>query len=296
MSRMFYNIRTYVDGINLRSLGRLDKLLGPFYQNDLESGRYTKAEIRCFIQYFYFHFYKVRAIANTPFCLCGSDESCEEITNELTYLLLDVYGEMDIHDPKIHIRCGKHLPDGILDKTARMIRAGQNSILYINDEIVFESMRKIGIKEEHLVNYVPVGCYEPTATGLGVACSCAGRVNILKAVESAMCGGVDNLSGKQIGLPTKTVFHDFEDFYDTVKQQLAYYIDGSMELIREYEKQYMQICPGPIFSATLLDCVEQGRFDANEPTFGHSAGGLSFNPRWLRIWIGRENTYVSSGE
>ncbi len=266
---MFYSIQTYVDSINLRSLGRLDKLLYPFYLRDLNDKVFTKDEIRTFIKYFYFHFYDVKAIAKTPFCLCGPDESNDEITNDLTWLLLDTYDEMNINDPKIHIRCGKNLPEEILTKTAEMIRAGRNSILYINDEVVFESMRKIGIAEEDLVNYVPVGCYEPTAAGLEVACSCAGRVNILKAVETAMYGGLDNLSGKQIGPKTNTDFSSFDEFYAVVKQQLAYFMEGSMNSIREYEKRYMQISPGPVFSSTLADCVEQGK-DAY-------AGGAKYN-------------------
>ncbi len=267
---IFYYYQTYVDCINVRSLGRLDKLLYPYYKNDLETGRYTETELQEFIKYFFYHFYMVRAIANTPFCLCGADENSDEVTNELTYVMLDIYDNLNIKDPKIHIRCGKNLPSKVVEKTLEMIRNGRNSILYINDEVVFDSMRKIGIEEKDIVNYVPVGCYEPTAAGEEVACSCAGRVNIPKAVETAMRSGCDGITGKLIGVNENGVVHQtFDEFYASVKKQLSFFMDASMNLICEYERNYMQINPAPIFSATLKNCVDRG-MDAYE-------GGAKYN-------------------
>ena len=42
----YFFMHEYVGGTRVRTLGRLDVLLYPFYVNDIANGTYTKAEIK----------------------------------------------------------------------------------------------------------------------------------------------------------------------------------------------------------------------------------------------------------
>ena len=49
---LLYLLQTDIDTIIIRSLGGLDRMLYPFYKNDLESGRYTKEQLSEITKYF----------------------------------------------------------------------------------------------------------------------------------------------------------------------------------------------------------------------------------------------------
>jgi formate C-acetyltransferase len=82
--------------------------------------------------------------------------------------------------------------------------------------------------------------------------------------------GTDPLTGIQFGTPGEnSAYNSFEAFYGAVQNQLKWMVSTAMATTLEYEKQYMEINPSPLFSGTMTDCVEKGR-DAY-------AGGARYN-------------------
>ena len=256
---IFYYLQTYVEGENVRSLGGLDHLYYPFYKDDLESGRYTADEIRELIKYYFYKFYALEAIANTPFYLAGVEGNGKGITNELSYLLLDVYGELNIHDPKLHIRCYNGIPDEFLRKALELIRNGNNSIVFMNDAVVIQSLVNLGQELEEARHYVPIGCYEPASMGKEVPCTSNARINVTKAVELAVNDGRDLVTGKKYWDITTCNLKNFEDFYNAVKEHLAKAVEHTMDIVNSYERYYGKIIHAPLFSATMQEAVEQGK-------------------------------------
>lgn len=265
---IFNYLQTYVEGVNLRSIGGIDRLYYKFYKTDIESGRFTEEEIREITCYWFFSYTALSAIANTPFYLCGLDENGETVINELSYLFIDEYDKLDVIDPKIHIRYTPQIPAEFIKKVLGIIAEGRNSIVFLNDEVVIKSLIGIGEDEKDARNYVPIGCYEPAAMGKEVPCTCAGKLNIPKAVELALTGGYDMIDGDAI-CPDDGAVESFSDFTDKVKRILARLIDKKIELINAYERNYMKINPAPLYSAAMEDCVKNGR-DAY-------AGGAKYN-------------------
>lgn len=265
---IFNYLQTYVEGVNLRSIGGIDRLYYRFYKSDLESGRFTEEELREITRYYFFSYTALSAIANTPFYLCGLDGNGKTVINELTHLFIDEYDKLDVIDPKVHIRYTPDLPAGFIKKVLGIIAEGRNSIVFLNDEVVIKSLIGIGENEDDARNYVPIGCYEPAAMGKEVPCTCAGKLNIPKAVELALTGGYDMIDGCAI-CPDDGAVESFSDFADKVKRILARLIDKKIELINAYERNYMKINPAPLYSAAMEDCVKNGR-DAY-------AGGAKYN-------------------
>ena len=256
---LFYYLQTYVEGENVRSLGGLDQLYYRFYKADLELGRYSEDQIRELIQYYLYKFYALEAIANTPFYLAGVDSEGKGITNELSYLLLDVYDELNIHDPKLHIRCYQGIPDDFLKKALEMIRNGNSSIVFMNDEVVIQSLINLGQKPEEARHYAPIGCYEPSSLGKELPCTSNARINVTKAVELAVNDGRDLLTGTKYWDIDEAAPEDFEGFYAAVKAHLAKAVAHTMDIVNRYEKCYGKIIHAPLFSATMQESVEQGK-------------------------------------
>lgn len=271
MQLMFiqFFIQQNVEGEIIRSLGGLDRLLYRFYKTDTESGRYSVEQVRELLQYFMIRLNAKKFSANMPFYLCGTGADGKDATNELSYIILDVYDKLNVNDPKIHIRYHPGIPEKVLKIVLKSIRDGRNSFVFMNDTVVGAALTNIGISGSDAKNYTPVGCYEPSVTGKELPCTCNGVINTAKAVELVLFNGTDPLTGKSIGLKAGDGFTDFDGFYNAVREQISFFINRSIEKISAYEKYYMDINPSPFFSATIEECVRQGK-DAY-------AGGAKYN-------------------
>ena len=254
---IFYYLQTYIEGSLVRSLGNLDKLYFKFYRDDIDKGRYTEEQLREIIKFFYIKLYSFQNENNIPFYLCGTDRNGQLEFNELTEILLEVYDELNIHDPKIQIRCHKDIPETFVKKVMRMIASGNNSVVFVNDEVVIESLTAIGQDYIDAVNYAPVGCYEPCSAGKEVGCTCSGRINLAKVLEVAIADGTDIRSGKRYLTYNDTV-NTFDGFYARLKETVACFIERAMSIINKYETYYPLLNPSPLFSGSMEECVVNG--------------------------------------
>lgn len=258
---IYYRTQHHVEGTITRSLGRLDVLIEPFYTEGEESDEVLRYFLNRMNDRFFY--------ANIPFTVGGEDIANNEAFEKLDMRILELYESLDIPSPKIQIRVGKHTPSSIIKKACEMIKNGTNSIVFCNDDTVIESFIKNGHSPEDALNYVMIGCYEPSTMGCEVSCTCAGNVVLPKAVECALNGGRDMISGKLIGLPCPDSFDGFEDFYNEVKRQAEYFADQSMRRIKAMEECMMEISPSPLFSGSMQCCIDSGK-DAY-------AGGAKYN-------------------
>ncbi len=255
---IWYMLQQHIDAVYVRSVGRLDGLLYKYYIRDIENGIITEIEARTLIKYFLLKMGAKKAIANIPFALCGSDENGNDVTNPLTFMILDEYIALNIEDPKIHIRCHKNIDENVIRKVLCSIRDGKNSFVFMNDGIVEGALVKMGASFEDARRYSIVGCYEPCAYG-EIPCTCAGRINIPQAVMLTLNDGFDILSQKQM-LPKCGKSPDsFDAFLLRFYEILGILSDKCIILINEYERNYMDICPSPIFSASDKSCMENGK-------------------------------------
>ena len=272
---IFYYVQTWIEGENVRSLGGLDSLLYKFYIKDLSDGIYSEENLRELIDYFYYELYSVGANSNSPFYLCGKNDDGTQHINELTYMLFEEYVKCNVHDPKVHIRYSKELPEAFIKMVLNAIIAGNNSIVFMNDDVAVSSLENLGISHKDALNYVPIGCYEPAVMGKEVPCSCAGKINLLKSVELVMNNGKDSITGEKMLDNVRSV-ESFADFYLSVKETLKFFVEHTMDIISAYEKNYMKMNPAPLMSATMDECVSQGK-DAY-------SGGAKYNNTSISVF------------
>lgn len=266
---IFYYLQTFVEKVNVRTIGKIDRLYEKFYKEDIQSGRFTENQIREIIRFFLYRLYAVGAIANSPFYLCGTDEYDNAFINDLSYLFLEEYISLDINDPKIHIGYNPKMSEKYLTLVMKAIVSGRNSFVFMNDSVASAALSNVGICPDDALNYIPVGCYEPCALGKEVPCTCSGRINIPKAVEVAIGNGYDLIDGELIGKQADYEINSFESFFQSVKDQLELFSINVINQVNMYEQNFMEINPAPLFSGALEDCVRNGK-DAY-------AGGAKYN-------------------
>lgn len=254
---IYFFLHEWVLKTRVRTLGRLDVLLYPFYKKDLEDGRFTKNEIEELIKFFFNKFAAAEVPYGLPFCLGGIDEDGREVTNELSYLLVKNFQILDIYSVKIHIRVSDKTPKDFVMLALDCIRRGQSSFVFCNDRIAVKSLMDVGIEERDARDYTPIGCYEPAVWGKEIGCTGNSSVNMAKAIEYVLSGGVDTKSGELITVAPKKL-DTFEDFMEAVKEQIAFMAKECMDYVCAIEKHYDKIGPDPLLSCMYEDSVERG--------------------------------------
>lgn len=253
----YFFIHEYACGARVRTLGRVDVLLYPFYKRDIENGTFTKDEIKDMLKFFLNKFWAAKVAFDLPFCLGGIDKDGNEVTNELSYLVVETYNELNIHSPKIHIRVSDKTPAEFVKIVLNCIRGGNSSFVFVNDDVAIKALMGVGIEEQDAKNYVPIGCYEPAVWGMEIGCTGNGGVNLAKAVELVITNGKDLKTGKQVGV--KTGKQDtYEDFLSAVKEQIRYMAEKVMDYISKIENYYNEIYPDPILSSMYDESIKRG--------------------------------------
>ncbi len=241
-----------------RTYGAVDELYTPFYVSDKAKGILTPEKTKEMFRYFWQKVAAEKRYADQPICIGKAWSNDDSPAAELTMLMLEAYEELDIHNPKIHVRCSKNLSDKLLTKLASMIRAGSSSMVLINDETVFKGYEMLGISREIADGYIPIGCYESTIAGLEDSRICASWINLAKACEYAITGGRDILGRIYVGQRTEQP-KTWESFLDTYFSYLKEHIDLVINNVNVQAEFAYEANPSPYYSGSVESCVKHGK-------------------------------------
>ena len=280
------------------SFGRLDQYLYPLWQKSLDEGmdrEFGKEILKCFwVHCNTAYDAMIRTGGNQGitagygqlFTLSGMGAGGKDMSNDLTFALLEVIDEMTpILEPKPNVRLHRNTPDVVLDKVVEMIASSQGAPFLLNfDERSMAGMmleaRKGGV--EHLINtdnvfeYAQVGCLENTMPGNDRSGTVDNNLNLLKAVEFTLTGGYDlhpfvdimtgkaeptRLLGVDTGAPEK--LSTWEDFWQAYARQTRSIIQRSVDLYERSEALRARYFQTPYLSCLVKGCAESGK-DINE--------------------------------
>ena len=274
------------------SFGRIDQYLLPYWEYSLSHGmerEFGKEILKCFWMHCNTVYDAMIRNGNQGITsgfgqlitLSGLGANGSDMTNDLTYAMLEVVDEMTpILEPKPNVRLHRNSPDKLLDKLVDMISVSQGSPFLLNfDERSMAGMileaKKAGIT--HLINdqnvhdYAPVGCLENTMVGNDRSGTVDVNLNLLKAAELALTGGkdlvpfFDPITGKeekitQDGPNTGEAcnFRTWDEFWSAYVGQNEYIIKKSVAVYEASESLRARYFPTPYLSCLVRGCAEKG--------------------------------------
>lgn len=257
---LYFIFGEHIDCMQVRSLGNLDRTLYPYYRQDIETGRFTEENIREFLAYFMMQWGSINNYWGHPFYLGGTNADGETEINSLSYIILDVFDELDIPTPKIQLKIAKNTPVEFINKAFDMIRRGHNSLVFVCEPSIKRAMMAMGYSAEEARTCDIKGCYEfaPRACCNETA---GGHINMVKPVELVLNNGVDPLTGKECGLKTglPEAFKTFDDFYTAYIRQLGAAIEKIIQCAVASEAYLHEINPAMVLSATITNSLETAR-------------------------------------
>ena len=267
-----------MEGELVRSMGHFDRIFYPYYRADIDSGRLTQEQAKELIKFLWFKCHsRTRGAGNGKnFVFAGQYADGSILTNELTYLALEAYEELNTPDPKLSVRFLPKTPDKLYRRVADLIRRGHNSFVLMNDVPAVEAQVKRGKTWEDARIYLPIGCYEPAVDGKEAGCTMNIEINLAKVLELALHDGVDcmffreyhhakkqvnPLNGGQIGPNTgdPRKFANFEQVFDAYTEQMDFLLTRTVEYVGAHEREWPQINPSPLIAGTIDDCLARGK-------------------------------------
>lgn len=268
---IYFIISEGIEHYQVRSLGNgLDSTLYKFYKHDLESGTFTRDEIKEYIAYFLMQWSAIGNYWGQPFYLGGTLPDGGTKINDLSYDIIEVYDKLGIYNPKIQIKYNKNIPTDFLNKILDMIRRGQNCFVFCCEPGMMKAVMSYGATYEEALNMDIRGCYE-TGVRANEVSTLGAYVNAAKAIEYTFTNGFDKGCCKQIGIKTGEIcdFETFEDFYRAVLLQWEYLIEKSIEITNDNERFLGYVNPSSMYSATVKTSLKNA-YDGYQ-------GGVKFN-------------------
>ncbi len=275
----FIQFLIWTEGNYLIPLGRTDQILYPFYKNDIDHGILTYDFAFEILEAFFMKLnyeidrthggsIKINSDTGQSITVGGVDpKTGEDVTNEMTMMILDAKCDMRVTDPKVHLRIHSGTPETVWEKAAYLNSLGMGFPTYDNDETIIPAF--LSYPEytlEHARDYAASGCWEMTIQGRSLNRN-VGSVCALRCLEWALNDGqfilgipdaehasgmIDDRYGITTGKPEW--FDTYEKLFNAFKVQMKHYIG----MVTSYVNR-SQISPSPFYSSMMEGPIERGK-------------------------------------
>lgn len=280
-------IQTESNGHSI-SYGRMDRWLNPYLQADLKAGTITKEFA---LELLEVQFVKVntptklkdkgtvavrngRGFGGESLTIGGVDEEGNDVTNDLTMLVLEASAHTRMMNPWVCVRMHENTPYELKVKAVECIRAGYGHPKLFNDKATIKAMQRKGMTLEEARDYAVIGCVEPSLPGREYGWHDAAYVNTPKMMEMVINGGrvlAGPNAGKQLGPDSGSLdtYQSFEEVLESVQVQFKYWTDQMCSSLNIIDTIHQQMKPLPYLSAFFPNCFESGK--------DITAGGAKYN-------------------
>ena len=250
---------------NWPAFGRIDVLLGDYLKNDLASGALTLDEAREIFSHFFIkgcewiHGKDVGggdAQHYQNIILAGIDPDGNDVTNEVTYLVLDIIEEFGISDFPTTVRISKNTDEALLKRVAEVMRYGGGILAVYNEDIVIPALVNEGYDLKEARKFANDGCWEVQVPGKTFFMY--SPFDVLYMLQKKTLRMYD-------GTPE---FADFDELYDAFLKDLyneVKYLFDDRETNFKYTSvpggdwRWNELPPCTLISLFIQGCVENGR-------------------------------------
>ncbi|CAN5340508.1 glycyl radical protein [soil metagenome] len=272
------------------SFGRLDQLLGKFYDADLASGAIDEAQALELLQWLRIkdsqivitsgqtHRAKYGGLAKWHNCAVGGQTpDGRDATNAVSFLLLKAAYTCPTPHPTLTMRVHEGTPEPLLDAALELIGTGIGLPAFLGDKSVIDFLMREGVTIEKARDYAVAGCLGINVIGQSRMVASPMFVAPL-VLRFALLGGVDPRTGDQVGpvTPRLDQCRDFAEFEAGFRIQLAHFLELQAEFNNVTIQSYGERFPQPVESA-LMD----GGIGADKNILGRTLpfeNGSAVNP------------------
>ena len=230
----------------LYPLGRPDRYLLPYYENDIESGALDKPFAQELIDNLCLGVSAYTfSRAACGFIVGGTDAHGDLVENDLTYMFLTALRHIKMPDPNGALAVCEKTGGELLSYAIDILGEGTTHPAIYNNTAIIEGLTKYGVPRHDAVNYIHTTCAE---------ISVCGKSRMYTTSQ------MFNLPGELLKLLSQTVPDSFDALEDTYFERLRKKIGAEN---KEYALRILEAARNsqqPIRAACLVDdCIEKGK-------------------------------------
>ena len=273
-SFFFIHVVRYIEYSTLGIGVRFDKVFGPYYEKDLESSRITREQALELLDLLWVKFHELGLIYSPTLTaayggvaslqaitLGGVDEHGNDITNEMTYLVLETARRMRTPEPSIALRYHDGTPDELLSRATDVIRTGIGYPSLFNDKAIIPLLEGWDVPLGDARDYAVTGCVYIEIPGKNIVRRAYGAMILPLALWYALNQGKHPVTGEQSGAPTPDplTFTSAADLMQAYLEQVGFFFDRLCRIENTCQTLYERYLPRPYYSALIDGCIEQGK-------------------------------------
>jgi len=246
--------------------GRIDQYFYPFFKKDVEEGRITKDQAMELLECLWIGMAKNVDIYTAPgnfsytdgyahweaTTLGGVGKDGKDVTNELSYLMLESKREFPLNYPDLAARVHAETPEPFLHSIAETIKEGTGfPKLFFDEEIIPLFLAK-GAEVEEANDYCICGCTEAKMLNRDAVTTGCAWVNLGSVVEMALNDGkVKSYGDDRIGVSTGDPrdFTSYDDLWNAFCSQLEHVLKHT------FVQQYVADTLKPKFIAAPMSSM-----------------------------------------
>lgn len=270
-----------LEGLGVSVLGHLDRMLGPYYQRDLEAGRITRAEAKDLMGAYLamtdakFEVDK-RHETSTTVVIGGCDAAGTPVFNDVTRMIVETYGELRLLNPKLNARISPHHPDAYIALLADLASMGTNVLALFNDDVLIAANVRQGKAEADARLYVAGGCQENMLQNTEINSRASIYLNLLHVFDMGFSPEDWRFFTEREGIALARYdgCSTFSEFYAAFLHNLRAVLVAHIAQRTRSEMQGWRYNPCPLHSATINDCIDNAQ-DMMEGGARYSASSVS---------------------
>lgn len=220
-------------------IGRLDQILNPYYEKDKAEGKITPQGAAELLGALWLKIRECENLVTIPrsqraapgsllpnITLCGVDAEGRDLTNEVSWLVLEAMAQVKLSEPAIYIRYNPGMdPRFLLHALRCNVEFGGGNPAFLNDALGTRRYLDRGVPLEDACDWNASGC-------LGYHLDCmehlggGHNINQIKLLELALNDGFDPRTRKQLGPKTgdPKTFTSIDDVLGAYLRQLEYFV------------------------------------------------------------------------
>ena len=224
-------------------LGRPDRYLYSFYQNDIQSGALTKEKAQLLMDCLGIQInMRVPNGLSSGYMLGGRDENGNIVANELTEIGMQVIEDIRLVYPSVGLCYTEGMPEKYLRMACEILSHGRSHPAIFNDDIIQKGLMYYGLSKEEACNYIHSTCVEITPIAASNVWVASPYTNLPQLLLSTL----------------NEEYESFEAHYKTLLERLDRHIKANYKAQNAIREVRTKKSVAPLLSCFVNDCLAQG--------------------------------------
>ncbi len=276
------------------SNGRMDQYLYPYYKKDLEEGRITRDRAKELFQCLWLAMAQYQDLFVSPagvkfhegyahweaVTIGGVDESGQDATNDLSYILLENKREFPLNYPDLAARIHSGSPEKFLREIALTIKDGSGFPKLLNDEEIIPILVSKGADFASANDYSVSGCTEVRMPNLDTFTTPCPFINLGAILELTLYNGrMPKYGNELLTIETGEVsnFSTYEEFEEAFIAQEKYILKEALRQQFVANRTRPKHFASPLGSSLHKLCMAAGKdLHSQKIEGGFDAGFFDF--------------------